>query len=276
MALNLEQIRQLRNQALERAEQAVKDRGPREPMDLARIRQLREQHQALQQSFEQAVQAGEASEECEPGDVLATYRRKSKADTWSFLHKWLLDRSPDVTLGYAGLVLLLRVLTCATKPEAARYIGRKKLARRARVTVGTIRDHIRTLTHPWRLEDGPWQPPLFRRVSEGWGPRRVTYWIGLQAGWNAFVRTLDAHAKGQKEPGEEASVSFEHKGDIPPVNRASRGGNIPRDRRKREKEQKEQRSLSTKLTLLRARTERAPQAKHFMLDSAAGEWRIEQ
>jgi hypothetical protein len=30
------------------------------------------------------------------------------------------------------------------------------------------------------------------------------------------------------------------------------------------------------LTVLRARTERAPQAKHFMFDSAGGERRIEQ
>jgi hypothetical protein len=205
-ARQLREQHQARQRPVAQAESAAQDRGPREPMDLARIRQLHAQEQARQRAFAQAVQAGEDSEDCEPCEVLAAHRGKSKPDTWSYLVKWLLDRSPDVALGYAGLVLLLRVLTCATKPEAARYIGRKKLARRARVTVGTIRDHIRTLTHPWRLEDGPWQPPLFRRVSEGWGPRRVTYWIGLKTGWSAFVRTLDAHAKGQKVPGGEASL----------------------------------------------------------------------
>ena len=109
--------------------------------------------------------------------------------------------------------MLLRVLTCATAPGADRYIGRRKLATRARVTVGTIREHIRTLTRPWRLEDGPWQPPLFRRVSEGWGPRRVTYWIALEAGWAAFVRILDAHAKGQKVPGDKSTLELRAKGE---------------------------------------------------------------
>ena len=206
MVLNLEQIRQLRKQVLGRAAQAGKDSGPRQPLTLDQIRALRAQPEARQRAFEEAVQAGIDSKPCEPGEVLAAYRRKSKPDTWSYLVKWLLDRSPDVALGYAAFVVLLRVLTCATKPEADRYIGHRKLATRARVTIGTIRDHIRTLTHPWRLEDGPWQPPLFRREFEGWGPRRVTYWIVLEAGWTAFVRTLDAHAKDQRVPGARSTL----------------------------------------------------------------------
>ena len=205
MAIDLARLRHLREQALRPAAQTGKDNELCTPMDPARARRLRERHQAAQRTIAQAEQAGQDSQPCEPGDVLAAYRGKSKPDTRSYLVKWLLDRSPDVALGYAGFVVLLRVLTCATAPGADRYIGRRKLAKRVRVTVGTIRDHLRTLTRPWRLEDGPWQPPLFRREFEGWGPRRRTDWIALEAGWAGFVRTLDAHAKGQRVPEGKAT-----------------------------------------------------------------------